>query len=326
MSRCTKKLESISVVGARTLRAGMEPAVRRVSRLSWQRSGTALAALLLWVAPLAGCFQAETVVSVAADGSGEIAVTSLLSSEMVEMTRAFADMGEETEGDAETAAPASEPELFPEADLRAKAAEMGEGVTFVRSEPVERDGMEGVRAIYAFTDVSKLKLSLNDGAKSMESAGMEAEGLGANEEPPLAFRLEKGKGGNSRLVIHVPPDPKEADGDGGSSDEAADEPMPEPSDDEIKMIQAMFEGMRFAFIVEPMGTLKETNSPFARGNQVPIFELAFDKLFADIDKLKALASHGEPESFAELSGLLEGIEGIAVPLEEEIVLEFEPAK
>lgn len=279
--------------------------------------------LLFWIMPVVGCFQTETVVSVAADGSGDIAVVTLLSNEMIEMGEAFKEMGEEEGAEAEASA---DSDMFPEDDLRAKAADMGSGVTFVSSEKIERDGMTGVRALYKFDDVSKLTLSLNDGAKEMGS-DMDVEGPGMESEPPMTFRMEKGKGGNSRLVVRVPAKPEtdteSSDGENGTEGEGAEEP---PSDEELEMVKQMFAGLRFAFIVEPKGKLVETNSPFARGNQVPVFEMAFDKLLGDMDRFKALASHGKPESFAELSELLSGFEGIAVPLEEEIVVEFEPAR
>ena len=63
-------------------------------------------------------------------------------------------------GESKDAKPKLDPAtIFSKEKLAAEAANLGEGVTFVSSEPVTQGEMKGVKAIYAFTDFNKLKVS-----------------------------------------------------------------------------------------------------------------------------------------------------------------------
>ena len=283
-----------------------------------------------------GCFQAETLVRVHGDGSGEVEVVSMISQEAAEqakeMAKLFAEEGAEVE----------EPDLFPQADLESAAAKMGEGVRFVRSEPVSKDGFVGVRAYYAFDDVRKLTVHMDPDGGGMGGGGMDGDGDGSEEfgegemsghdagpDDGITFDLtSSGKG--KKLIVHLPDSDSAEDEAVDTEDESMDEdgemedPMAggEPTDEEMQFIQDLFGGFRFSLAVETDGKITHTNSPYAEGNRVTLFDIDFGKLMANMPKFKELAGRGEPGSMAEAAEWLQEFDGIKVHLEDTVEIEF----
>ena len=112
-------------------------------------------AVLAFVASWAiGCISLDSVIKIKADGSGTMEQTMLINSSSMGM---MSMMGG---GDSKDAKPKFDPaSMFSKEKLTAEAANLGEGVTFVSSEPITQGEMKGVKAIYSFTDFNKLKVS-----------------------------------------------------------------------------------------------------------------------------------------------------------------------
>ena len=296
--------------------------------LTKTRSGSA-ALPLRWLLLLAvflswgsvGCLQSDTLVRVHGHGSGEIEVVSLISEEAAdqaqEMASAFAPEGETTE----------EPDLFPLEDLEAAAVGFGNGVRFVRSEKLSRDGFVGVRAFYEFDDVRRLRVSMEPGGTGGSPDGTEGgQDEGGEQDEFVTFDLSEAPGGYMLLSIHLPPGEFQEPGTADTS-EPEEEVMEDgeaPSDEEIEFISGMFGGFRFGLAVETDGKIVRTNSPYAEGNRVTLFDIDFGRLLQDLPKFKALAGRGQPSSMAEAAEWLQEFEGIKVHLEEELEVEFDP--
>lgn len=272
-----------------------------------------------------GCLQSDTLIRLHADGSGEIEVLTLLPEAALEqareMARAFAPEGEEV----------AEPDLFPSEELAARASDFGEGVRFVRSEPVSKDGSVGARAIYAFDDITKLAVSMEPGDSnpglSPGGADVEVE-PGGEPDPHVTFAFGPGKDGRKLLQIRLPKgDFDEAEGGEiaaeGEGDAASEEEARTPSDEELAFITEMFGGFRFGLALETDGKIVRTNSPYAEGNRLTIFDVDFGKIIADLPKFKEVAGRGEPSSMTEAAAWLREFEGIKVHLEENLEVEFE---
>src|SRR5947208_13779542 len=101
-------------------------------RQGYGASGFGLIALL--AIPLAGCFQSSTVIHVKADGSGTIEQRTLLTEPAMDQLRTLAILGG---GNPDAAAPTSE------AQAKAMAASIGQGVTCVTSTPDKIDKLPG---------------------------------------------------------------------------------------------------------------------------------------------------------------------------------------
>lgn len=257
---------------------------------------------LLLLTPLAGCFETDTLVRVRADGSGTIEQTLRMSTEALAQMRAFAeDMGGEEEF-----------ELMDVEKLRAQATDFGEGVRFVTAEPLADEEGEGYRAVYAFSDVTKLRLTSGD-------PGMEE---GADDEEPVTFAFVPGP--PATLTIRQPdlqpPDSAEAaQQDSSIAAIAADSTaMAELS----TQAAALFEGMRLRMAVEPQGTIHETSATHRDGKRIVLFDVDMGALLEHPEKLAALQVTGA-RTPAEMQTLLADVPGLRIEPQRSVTVVFE---
>src|SRR6266498_593522 len=141
-------------------------------------------AILLALLILPGCFQVDTVIKVNRDGSGTIEETMLVSkkllAQMNEMMQGFA--GQEGNKGNNKAQP---PDIYDPAKLKAKAVEMGSGVTYTSGEKVSTDKFMGYRAVYTFTDINKLLLTQNRSEELTAASATIDDGSGKKREPVM---------------------------------------------------------------------------------------------------------------------------------------------
>src|SRR5471030_1301083 len=159
----------------------------RSARLSFR------AILLLTVALTSGaCFQMTTVLKVNGDGSGTIHHRMVYTKAALAQLKQFAALGGGRSGGGD---PLSEQQA------RDITASIGPGVTYVSSELVSTPLGQGREAIYAFTDVSQLRISTQPAAPAGLSVG--AQGFNTQSES-VTFTLTHEANGNAMLHIHVP--------------------------------------------------------------------------------------------------------------------------
>jgi hypothetical protein len=269
----------------------------------------AAALLPLLALPTAGCIQFETLVKVKPDGSGTIVQTMTMSAETMEMMKSMKGDGAKVEG-------AGKPMALEAKDIeqaKAEAAKMGEGVTFVKAEPIDTKQAKGMRAIYAFTDVTKLKVS-----QKPSSPGGPAPGATETDDA-MKFGLAKSAGGNPVLTVTMP-DLKTAAKSPATSKTPARTAEGPP--EAMAMMKQMFKGLRIAIAIEPEGRLVQTNSPFVEGSRVTLMEMNFDALLADEARLKQFSAAMEGGSIADAKRLMKGLAGVKINLDPEVKIEF----
>jgi hypothetical protein len=255
---------------------------------------------------LTGCLQMEQVVKLKPDGSGTVEETVVISkaglASMEQMIGALAAGGnKKKEG-----APAM-PDLFDEAKLKAAASKMGDGVTFVSAKKIDNEQGKGFTAIYAFTDVNKLKLDQNPGEALPDSGGPKPAG---NKKEPILFQFEKGSPSTLTLKMPAPEfKPKEK--------------QPEGMEDmAMQMMQQMFKDMRISIAVEVQGTITETNAEYRDGSRVTLMDMDFNKVMANPEKFKALAK-ANPQSLQEAKTLIKGLDGVRIETAPEVKIKFQ---
>src|SRR5687768_17551813 len=162
------------------------------------RIGTAarrLAAATALVAALAAtaCFSSETVIRVKADGSGTIEQVNLANKEMLGMAAGMAKNAVRNAGSDAATAPNLDNigDLFDEAKIREQAATWGDGVRYVSSEPITKDGLSGARAVFAFDDVRLLTTSNG------------REGAAGPPGPRLRFDLQRAADANGTSTMRI---------------------------------------------------------------------------------------------------------------------------
>lgn len=266
-----------------------------------------LALIATWTV---GCLSVDSVIKVKADGTGTIEQTMLVNSSAMGMMSMMGGGGPEAKEASQKLDPAT---LFSKEKLAAEAAKLGEGVTFVSSEPATSGEMKGVKAIYAFKDFNTLNLTtalpdLEDGATEMKGKG---------EKLPLVMSR---KGANSLITLDLLSEMARSEKNKGQTRKA--EGSPEMPKEMMAMLAPMFKDMRVAISVEPQGTLVRTNATHVQGQRVTLFDVAFGEIFADpagVEKLEAL---GNDPSIEQIRTALKGMKGIKINDVEKLEIEF----
>ncbi len=259
----------------------------------------------LAVVGMTGCIQSTTVINVKSDGSGTIEQVTAMSAQAIAQMGALSSMG----GDKEKGG-AKGLDMFSTAKMKSAAPAFGTGVTFVSSTPFKNATGEGVKAIYSFTDVTKLRIEQKPGG--LDSApGMTVD---SKEKEELLFKFAKGANGNSVVTILFP-EPK-FDQAKNKAKEEAEDPNAAAG---IEMMKQFMKGMRINIALRVDGRIVKTNSKYVDGSQVTLLDIDFDQLIANPAILKKL---GEPKSIEEAKVMLRGVPGIKVNLEKAVTIEF----
>ena len=255
-----------------------------------------------------GCFSDTTVMKLNADGSGTLTVTTLMKAsaikQMKEMAKAFG--GEN----------AKDPEFFTEKEAKDKAAKMGEDVTFVSREAIKTKDAEGHKVVYAFKDITKVKISEMSDPPGGGEGGFKTD---AKKSDPITFKFAKLPGGNSLLTIvnpkMEPPKP-------GAEAPAPDKPAQdgEVPEEQLAMMKEMMGGLKVSIQIE-VGKIVKTNSSHVQGSTVTVLEMDFDKLLGDMAKFKKLAA-AQPKTPEEMKALVKDFPGVKVNLDPETTIEF----
>jgi hypothetical protein len=260
-------------------------------------------ALLLAGAVTTGaCFQMTTVLKVNADGSGTINHRMVYTKAALAQLKQFAAFGGGRGGG----------DPLSEQQARDMTASIGPGVSYLSSELVTTPLGQGRDAIYAFTDVSRLRISSQPAAPG----GISIKTPGFNTQPSpnesITFTMTHEANGNAILHIHVP-EPNYLDFFGS----------PQASG-QIGMIKTMLAGARVLLAAEPAGALVRTSSPFVEGQRVTLLDIDLDTVLADetlLPRIQAVAA-----TPAEAKAVLLSAKGLQINLDPEITIEFTPAR
>jgi hypothetical protein len=243
------------------------------------------------------CFQMTTVLKVAADGSGTIEHRMLYSPAALAQLRQFASLGG---GAGQAFDPLSEQQA------REMTASIGAGVTYVSSEPVSTPAGQGRASIYAFTDVSQLRISTQPAAP----AGLKIKTQGfSTEGESVTFAMTRNAAGNAVLQINVP-EPNFLDALGSPNATA-----------QIGMIKTLLAGARVLLAAEPAGTVVRTSSPYLEGSRVTLLEVDFDQVLTDGTLLPRLQAAATPD---EAKSIVKRAAGLKINLDPAITIEFTP--
>lgn len=274
--------------------------------MRYLRLAGALALSLL----LAGCITSTTVINVKPDGSGTIEQTMTMSAQAAaqfqQMAASFGKPGDAKKGG-----------LFSEDDMRGAAAKMGEGVTFLSATPIRTADAEGTKAIYAFADITKLRLNQKPATPggAGEMGGAVPGGSGAED---IMFRFAKTPAGTSRVTVVFPEAKIDQARKAAAAKPAAAQADPMQAA-ALGMAKQMFNGLKISIVMQPAGRIVKTNSPYVQGQQVTLLEMDFGQLMSDDAMLQKLQGTA---SIEDAKALLKNAKGVKVNLDREVVVEF----
>jgi len=262
------------------------------------------AALFVLALTSTACLRSTTVVTIKPDGSGTIVQENGLSPQAMGMMKSMAaSQGAQTTGS---------PEIFGEAQARKTAESMG--VRFVSGEPIKTGQLEGYRANFAFDDIRKLQMKMNEDPTggAMGSTGS------SSSTTPFGFAFEQ-NAASSLLTITLPQDklpggPLGAMGGkmGGTDAAGADAAQTAQM---LSMMKVMMQGLFVDVSLNVDGRIVKTNAPHVEGNRLTLLQLDFDKLLADEAAFQKLQSASDLKS-------LGGIAGLKVVTEPKLTIEF----
>lgn len=249
---------------------------------------------------MAGCLQVQTVVKVKPDGSGTIEERTVMKGQMAMMMMAMSQMDDE-QGDTKKKKKSG---LFSEEEMNKRATEMGEGVTFVSGKEIKVDDGQGYEAVFAFKDISKLKLSESPDVNPMGSSSGEKNEEEKKEKKYVTFAFTKGS--PATLTVYMPPREKK---------EKSKKVEKKEDDQDMKagmaMARAMFKDLKFSSVIQVQGSIVETDATFRDGSTVTLFDVDFDKLMSD-ETLMSKAMENEDLSDEEAKELMKKYPGIKI--------------
>jgi hypothetical protein len=235
-----------------------------------------------------GCINSASLIKVKPDGSGTIEQTMLVNMAAIKGLMAGMGAGQMKESGG----------VLNEAEFKRAGERMG--VRPVSLTPLTEGGFEGGKAIYAFDDITKVRVD--------QDPQMGGRANATNGSTPIKFGLAR-QGGSSVLTITV---------DEQAADTATARAQDAPSLDSIdpammQMIKTMFDGFRVLIDVEVDGTIVKTNADYVTGSRITLLEVDLAGVFADEAKLKTLQSKVQPGvSISELRPYLKDIQGVKV--------------
>ncbi len=290
---------------------------------------------MLMVIFISGCIQDNIVIHIKPDGSGTIEETSLLSNSMIDIIESVAggmagsvnQKGDQDNKDAAKGDSKKEEKKIRDdittklvKDAENRAETFGAKVKFISAKPVKTDTGSGYTAVYAFQDISLVKVNQNPSDK-VDLQGAEKGDSSAKEES-LLFKFIKGS--PSKLFITFPAK-KDAAGDKSSAPDSAKDiegkSNKESDAQSMEMAMKLFQDMKLKISLQFEGTIVNTNATFRDGSTVTLMEMDFGKIMNNATLFKQLTA-AKPQSIEETKALVKSIEGLKIETNNPVTIEF----
>jgi hypothetical protein len=241
-----------------------------------------LLALLLSLA-CAGCLRSTTTIDLKPDGSGTVLQETGISTQALAMLKSFAAS---QPGEKDNSA-----DMFTEETARKAADTMG--VRFVSGEPFKTADLEGYRARYAFDDITKVRVNMQQGTSGMSSP---------SGQPPFGFTFDKGAT-VSTLTVQMPEQAPGTSPLQGLPGAGASDANKAEAAQAMAMMKMMMSGLFIDVALNVEGKIVRTNAPHVEGSRVTLLQIDFDKLLADEAALQKLQAASDLKSLANIPGL-----------------------
>ena len=239
-----------------------------------------------------GCINSASLIKVKPDGSGTIEQTLLVN--LAAIKGLMAGMGAQAGKEQDS--------VLNEAEFKRAGERMG--VRPVSLTPMKQGNFQGAKALYAFDDITKVRVD-QDPQMAGATGGKLSAGGSSN---PIRFGLTR-QGASSVLTISV---------NEQAAAEATAKAQEAPSLDKLdpamlQMIKTMFDGFHIAIDLEVEGKIVKTNADYVNGSRVTLLEVDMAGVFQDQSKLTALQSKVKPGmSISELRPYLKDITGVKI--------------
>ena len=298
-------------------------------------------------AALSGCFQVRQVLRLDADGGGTVTEEGLFNAALMQTTGLFASFAQEIADD-EAMEPTEEEvsarlaelaDPFGEAAMRRRADALG--ARFVSVEPIRVLFGSGYRAVFAFDDVSELRLSGDpttamgsfmgeDGDDDPEALTMAWSGRTLTVTMPEDAEAEA----EPAVVVYedgseptMEEDPEVNDIDLEFADAAPDEPQDSAAalDEVSQLMQAMtvLRDIYYSLDIEGPSAIAETDAAHRDGARLTLFEFDFGALAEDEEAFAAFM-RDNPDGPPSMGRLAAGeLPGVRVQPQRTVTVRYE---
>lgn len=253
---------------------------------------------------MTSCIEHHVTIRLNKDGSGTITEETSLGGAMLAMIQQMAALGGEG---AEAPDPAAD--MADKGKAEEKAKTMGEGVTVEKVEKIDDAQRKGGRVVFAFKDINQVKYGFGDGLDDM-GGDMAPGEEGAEPEAktePMEFVYKDG-------VLTLKNQALEGDKPEEGEEEAGEEEIDAA---ELAQAKQMLDGMKMSIKLEFPGGIEETNATHREGDVVTLMEMDMGKLLENPEAFAKLQK-SNPETPAEMSEALKGVEGVKAEMNEEL--------
>jgi len=270
---------------------------------------------LIVLITMTGCLQIKTEITVNPDGSGQIDQTLFMKNEFIEMMSSFQTAGS---GGSDSDNQQDEFSFYDEEELRQRAEDMGEGVTYVSSEEVTKDKFQGYHAVYKFTDIGNLKIDQDPSAPlpsspSATPGGPEPVIQDTMEENIEYITFSHSSGNPAVLTINLP---TKEDTESEQDDQSGYDESMEP------MMREMYKDMKIEMEITVNGSIVETNAGYTSDNTVSLIDIDMNKLMGNNDLFQKLLK-GEIGSFEKMATNVSDIEGVHAEKERKVTIKYQ---
>lgn len=259
-----------------------------------------------------GCIEMQTKINLNKDGSGSIEENIFMGKAVIDMIKDFASAF------ADSTQPQKELNIFEEEKIKAKTSEMGEDVEFVSFELIKTEEKEGYKALYKFKDINKIQINQDPANEVPMSEPTEA----AEEKPREKLGFKFTKGSPNRIEFRFPDEVKKTDEKKSDLNQEAGDSSAAADSSNLEQMVKFMKDMKAKIDIEVKGKIVNTNATHVNGNTITLFDIDFNQLISDKDKLENFQKVN-PDSFEEVKKLVKDIPGIKVELNKEVFIDFE---
>jgi len=263
-----------------------------------------LAAVLGAFLLLSGCIDTNTKVTLKSDGSGTIEKTIILSRHLAELMISIG-----TKGDAASI----EKGMLNEDTLKAGAARMGTGVSFVSARKVSADKGNGWKALYSFKDISKVKISQNPAVDLTIPGAATNAAAAATDKESLSFTFARGT--SATFTVAFPkPDQAARPASGAPTAGADNEKL-------LAQMRQLYSDMRIVLTIDVDGTILQTNAAYVSGSTVTLLDMDFSKILADDATYRKLTA-AQGKSMTEVREMVKAVPGVKIETQDPVSIKF----
>lgn len=247
-----------------------------------------------------GCLRLTYTLNVKPDGSGTVSTTFAVAQSMMQQVGMM--MGA-----------ASGSPLPTEAQMRQAAKAMGPATRYVSATPYKAGGFQGTTALYAFDDLNKVTLNLEQAIAGIVNAPQ----LGGKVDPSSEVKLSLARQGDRTVVVLGMPDIPEPTEEIKQQAGAAAPPSSREGD---AMMKQMLSGLLLDIGLNVQGKILKTNAPYVEGAKVVLLRLDGNTLIKSGAGLGPLMQLGT--GTGSIQDRLRKVPGLKVVTQKEVRVEF----